>query len=154
MTAAADTTEQRKWSSNLMFLAAAIGSAVGISNVWKFTYVAGENGGGAFVLVYVCAIAFVALPALIAERGLPLAEAIERVLQHPAVGSKQFLITIGDRSVGGLVARDQMVGPWQVPVADAAVTLADFVGTCGESVIFLGVSRQYNRSSFYPSKRA
>jgi len=60
-------TEQRKWSSNLMFLAAAVGSAVGISNVWKFTYVAGENGGGAFVLVYICAIAFIALPALIAE---------------------------------------------------------------------------------------
>jgi NSS family neurotransmitter:Na+ symporter len=50
-----------------MFLAAAIGSAVGISNVWKFTYVAGENGGGAFVLVYVGAIALIALPALIAE---------------------------------------------------------------------------------------
>lgn len=50
-----------------MFLAAAIGSAVGISNVWKFTYVAGENGGGAFVIVYVAAIAFIALPALIAE---------------------------------------------------------------------------------------
>ena len=60
-------TEERKWSSNLMFLAAAIGSAVGISNVWKFTYVAGENGGGAFVIVYVAAIAFIALPALIAE---------------------------------------------------------------------------------------
>lgn len=59
--------EPRKWSNHLMFLAAAIGSAVGISNVWKFTYVAGENGGGAFVLVYVFAIAFVALPALIAE---------------------------------------------------------------------------------------
>lgn len=57
----------RKWSSHLVFLAAAIGSAVGISNVWKFTYVAGENGGGAFVLVYVAAIALVALPALIAE---------------------------------------------------------------------------------------
>lgn len=57
----------RKWSSQLAFLAAAIGSAVGISNVWKFTYVAGENGGGAFVLVYVGAVAFVALPALIAE---------------------------------------------------------------------------------------
>jgi len=57
----------RKWSSHLAFLAAAIGSAVGISNVWKFTYVAGENGGGAFVLVYVGAVAFVALPALIAE---------------------------------------------------------------------------------------
>jgi len=63
MGAAAD----RKWSSHLAFLAAAIGSAVGISNVWKFTYVAGENGGGAFVLVYVGAVAFVALPALIAE---------------------------------------------------------------------------------------
>lgn len=67
MTGAADKTNKRRWSSNLMFLAAAIGSAIGISNVWKFTYVAGENGGGAFVLVYVCAIAFVALPALIAE---------------------------------------------------------------------------------------
>jgi NSS family neurotransmitter:Na+ symporter len=50
-----------------MFLAAAIGSVVGISNVWKFTYVAGENGGGAFVIVYVLAIACIALPALIAE---------------------------------------------------------------------------------------
>ncbi|MDE0062161.1 MAG: sodium-dependent transporter [Gammaproteobacteria bacterium] len=57
----------RRWSSNLMFLAAAIGSVVGIANVWKFTYVAGENGGGAFVIVYVLAVALVALPALIAE---------------------------------------------------------------------------------------
>lgn len=51
-----------------------------------------------------------------------LAEAINRVLQMPAVGSKSFLITIGDRTVGGLVARDQFVGPWQVPVADVGVT--------------------------------
>ena len=58
---------ERRWSSKLMFLAAAIGSVVGISNVWKFTYVAGENGGGAFVIVYIAAIAFIALPALIAE---------------------------------------------------------------------------------------
>jgi NSS family neurotransmitter:Na+ symporter len=57
----------RHWSSNLMFLAAAVGSAVGISNVWKFTFVAGENGGGAFVLVYVLAVAVIALPALVAE---------------------------------------------------------------------------------------
>ncbi|HKJ16549.1 MAG TPA: sodium-dependent transporter [Xanthomonadales bacterium] len=61
------TPTGRRWSSPFIFLAAAIGSAVGISNVWKFTYVAGENGGGAFVLVYVGAIALVALPALIAE---------------------------------------------------------------------------------------
>lgn len=67
MTSAPGNTDPRKWSSNLMFLAAAVGSAVGISNVWKFTYVAGENGGGAFVLVYILAIVFIALPALIAE---------------------------------------------------------------------------------------
>ena len=56
------------------------------------------------------------------------------VLRFPAVGSKSFLITIGDRSVGGLVARDQMVGPWQVPVADAAVTLHSFHGYAGEAM--------------------
>jgi phosphoribosylformylglycinamidine synthase len=57
-----------------------------------------------------------------------------RVLRFPAVGSKSFLITIGDRSVGGLVARDQMVGPWQVPVADASVTLHGFRGFGGEAM--------------------
>ncbi|KAJ9640051.1 phosphoribosylformylglycinamidine synthase [Coniosporium apollinis] len=51
-----------------------------------------------------------------------LSEAVDRVLALPSVGSKSFLITIGDRSVGGLVTRDQMVGPWQVPVADVSVT--------------------------------
>ena len=49
-----------------------------------------------------------------------LGEAIARVLRHPSVGSKAWLITIGDRTVGGLCARDPMVGPWQVPVADCA----------------------------------
>ena len=63
-----------------------------------------------------------------------LAEAIDRVLRHPTVGSKSFLVTIGDRTVGGLNARDQMVGPWQVPVADCAVTLADFEGYAGEAM--------------------
>ncbi|MEQ1805682.1 MAG: phosphoribosylformylglycinamidine synthase, partial [Burkholderiaceae bacterium] len=56
------------------------------------------------------------------------------VLRHPSVASKRFLITIGDRTVGGLSSRDQMVGPWQVPVADCAVTLADFVGFAGEAM--------------------
>ncbi len=56
------------------------------------------------------------------------------VLRHPTVGSKSFLITIGDRSVGGLCSRDQMVGPWQMPVADCAVTLADFEGYAGEAL--------------------
>ncbi|MFZ5724161.1 MAG: phosphoribosylformylglycinamidine synthase [Pseudomonadota bacterium] len=65
---------------------------------------------------------------------LPLAESIERVLRLPTVASKAFLITIGDRSVTGLVAREQMVGPWQVPVADCAVTAAAFDTVAGEAM--------------------
>lgn len=56
------------------------------------------------------------------------------VLRHPSVASKRFLITIGDRTVGGLTHRDQMVGPWQVPVADVAVTLGDLAGFAGEAM--------------------
>jgi phosphoribosylformylglycinamidine synthase len=66
--------------------------------------------------------------------GIGLREAAYRVLHLPAVADKSFLVTIGDRTVGGLCARDQMVGPWQVPVADVAVTLADFVGHAGEAM--------------------
>ena len=62
-----------------------------------------------------------------------LREACYRVLRAPTVASKSFLVTIGDRTVGGLSARDQMVGPWQVPVADCAVTLTDFDGYAGEA---------------------
>src|SRR3546814_547805 len=65
---------------------------------------------------------------------LDLHEAGLRVLAHPTVASKSFLVTIGDRSVGGLTARDQMVGPWQLPVADCAITLADFEGHAGEAM--------------------
>ncbi len=65
--------------------------------------------------------------------GINLAEAIDRLLRFPAVASKQFLITIGDRSITGLVAREQMVGPHQVPVADLAVTLGGFRTYEGEA---------------------
>jgi len=61
-------------------------------------------------------------------------DAAYRVLQFPAVADKTFLVTIGDRTVGGLCARDPMVGPWQVPVADVAVTLMDFDGYAGEAM--------------------
>jgi phosphoribosylformylglycinamidine synthase len=61
-------------------------------------------------------------------------EAAMRVLKLPTVADKSFLITIGDRSVGGLVARDQMVGPWQIPVADAAVTASGYNDYCGEAM--------------------
>ena len=65
---------------------------------------------------------------------ITLDDAVTRVLQHPTVANKTFLITIGDRTVGGLSSRDQMVGPWQVPVADCAVTLSDHDGTRGEAM--------------------
>ncbi|MFO1250425.1 MAG: phosphoribosylformylglycinamidine synthase [Inhella sp.] len=66
--------------------------------------------------------------------GIELEPAARAVLRHPSVASKRFLITIGDRTVGGLTHRDQMVGPWQVPVADCAVTLADYQGLAGEAM--------------------
>ncbi|HLD69108.1 MAG TPA: phosphoribosylformylglycinamidine synthase, partial [Pseudomonas sp.] len=65
---------------------------------------------------------------------LAIDEAVTRVLHHPAVASKSFLITIGDRTITGLVARDQMVGPWQVPVADCAVTATSFDVYTGEAM--------------------
>ncbi|WP_259756891.1 phosphoribosylformylglycinamidine synthase [Pseudomonas sp. GCEP-101] len=69
-----------------------------------------------------------------AAAGLDLTESTERVLRHPAVASKNFLITIGDRTITGLVARDQLVGPWQVPVADCAVTATSFDVYTGEAM--------------------
>jgi len=66
--------------------------------------------------------------------GVGLQQAVIDVLGHPTVASKRFLVTIGDRTVGGLTHRDQMVGPWQVPVADVAVTLADYAGFAGEAM--------------------
>jgi len=65
---------------------------------------------------------------------LSLADAVHRVLSHPAVADKTFLIAIGDRTLGGLICRDQMVGPWQVPVADCAVTAAAFDVYTGEAM--------------------
>lgn len=65
---------------------------------------------------------------------LDLREAGLRVLAHPSVASKNYLVTIGDRSVGGLVARDQMVGPWQLPLADCAIALDDFSGYTGQAL--------------------
>ncbi len=68
------------------------------------------------------------------SEGVDLSEAAQRVLSVPAVASKSFLITIGDRSITGTVARDQFVGPWQVPVADVAVTTSSYDGYVGEAM--------------------
>ncbi len=66
--------------------------------------------------------------------GIGVEQAAGRILRLPTVGNKTFLVTIGDRSITGMVARDQMVGPWQVPVADVAVTVADYDGYAGEAM--------------------
>lgn len=66
--------------------------------------------------------------------GIKLEDAIDRVLRFPAVAAKTFLITIADRSVTGLVARDQMVGPYQVPISDVAVTASSFQAYTGEAM--------------------
>ncbi|GGZ00381.1 phosphoribosylformylglycinamidine synthase [Pseudoduganella plicata] len=66
--------------------------------------------------------------------GVDLVDAAQRVLLSPTVGDKSFLITIGDRTVGGTSVRDQMVGPWQVPVADCAVTTLSYEGYLGEAM--------------------
>jgi phosphoribosylformylglycinamidine synthase len=71
---------------------------------------------------------------LFAGDALDVREAAYRVLQFPAVADKTFLVTIGDRTVGGLCARDPMIGPWQVPISDVAVTLMDFDGYAGEAM--------------------
>ena len=66
--------------------------------------------------------------------GTTIAESLDRLLCLPTIADKSFLITIGDRSVGGMISRDQMVGPWQVPVADVAVTLNSYDGYGGEAM--------------------
>jgi phosphoribosylformylglycinamidine synthase len=72
--------------------------------------------------------------AALALADIDLRDAAYRLLKFPAVADKTFLISIGDRTVGGMISRDQMVGPWQVPVADVAVTLSDYFGHTGEAM--------------------
>ena len=67
-------------------------------------------------------------------REMQIRDAAYRLLRFPAVADKTFLISIGDRSVGGLISRDPFVGPWQVPVSDVAVTLSDYTSTSGEAM--------------------
>ena len=72
-------------------------------------------------------------PEPLSLEGMSLEEAASRILRHPAVADKTFLVSIGDRTVGGLCSRDPFVGPWQVPVSDCAVTLLDYDGCAGEA---------------------
>ena len=72
-------------------------------------------------------------PSALDMTGVTIGEALSRVLRNPTVADKTFLITIGDRTVGGLCSRDQCVGRWQVPVADCATTFLAFEGYAGEA---------------------
>ncbi|HEV7614479.1 MAG TPA: phosphoribosylformylglycinamidine synthase [Steroidobacteraceae bacterium] len=74
------------------------------------------------------------LPSHLSTSGTTIGESLDRLLCLPAIADKSFLITIGDRSVGGMIGRDQMVGPWQVPVADVAVSLNSYDGYGGEAM--------------------
>jgi phosphoribosylformylglycinamidine synthase len=73
-------------------------------------------------------------PAALSTAGITIAESLDRLLSLPTIADKSFLITIGDRTVGGMISRDQMVGPWQVPVADVAVSLNSYDGFGGEAM--------------------
>jgi phosphoribosylformylglycinamidine synthase len=73
-------------------------------------------------------------PIPLTTAGANIAESLDLLLCLPTIADKTFLITIGDRSVGGMISRDQMVGPWQVPVADVAVSLSDYEGYTGEAM--------------------
>jgi phosphoribosylformylglycinamidine synthase len=68
------------------------------------------------------------------SKNIEISSAVEKILNFPTVASKKYLITIGDRTVSGLIHRDQMVGPWQVPVADCGVTIRDFSSNAGEAM--------------------
>ena len=106
------------------------------------------NGGGAYAIDLPMDVLFGKAPKMhrdtrhppaprwpeLRTDGIDLHAAGLRVLAHPTVASKQFLVTIGDRSVGGLTARDQMIGPWQLPLADCAITLSGFDGQVGEAM--------------------
>jgi phosphoribosylformylglycinamidine synthase len=70
----------------------------------------------------------------LATTGITLGESLERLLRLPTIADKSFLITIGDRTVGGLISRDQLVGPWQTAVADVGVSLSDYTGHGGEAM--------------------
>jgi phosphoribosylformylglycinamidine synthase len=77
---------------------------------------------------------FVGYKSIMCFNNYSLKEIVDRVLSLPTVASKSFLITIGDRSVTGLVSRDQMVGPWQVPISDVGVTCSSFMSKEGEAM--------------------
>ncbi|MDX1635620.1 MAG: sodium-dependent transporter [Marinobacter sp.] len=140
-------TKRAEWSSRMAFILAATGSAVGLGNIWKFPYVTGENGGGAFVLVYLVCIAAVGLPIMMAEvligrrGGLSPVASMRHLAQRD--GHKpawQLVAGIGMLAAFLILSFYSMIGGWAVSYVGAAIT-GDFTGQSAEAIgeIFTGL---------------
>ncbi len=140
-------SKRAHWSSRMAFILAATGSAVGLGNIWKFPYITGENGGGAFVLMYLVCIAAVGLPIMMAEvligrrGGVSPVASMRRLAQRD--GHKpawQLVAGIGMLAAFLILSFYSMIGGWAVSYVGAAVT-GDFTGQSAEAIgaIFSGL---------------
>lgn len=128
------------WSSRWAFVMAATGSAVGLGNIWKFPYITGENGGGAFVLVYLACIAVVGLPILIAEvmlgrkgRKSPIASMRELIRQHNANAGWVSIGTLGTIAAFLILSFYSVIGGWAINYVGYTIS-GDFVGQTSDAV--------------------
>lgn len=136
--AAASESMHGMWSSKLMFILAAAGSAVGLGNIWRFPYVAGENGGGAFVLVYLLCIALIGIPIMTSEillgragRQSPIHTMRDLALQSGASHRWQFIGWMGAVAGFMILSFYGVIAGWAMAyVVDSAA--GDFVGVTGE----------------------
>lgn len=128
------------WSSRWAFIMAATGSAVGLGNIWKFPYITGENGGGAFVLVYLACIAVVGLPILIAEvmlgrkgRKSPIASMRELIREHNANAGWVSIGTLGTIAAFLILSFYSVIGGWAINYVGYTIS-GDFVGQTSDAV--------------------
>lgn len=136
-------TQGRRWSSRLIFLIAAIGFAVGLGNLWRFPYLAGQNGGGAFVLLYVAAVFIIGLPLVVAELAVGRAGGADPVRAWRKVaageGASPWWSAIGYLGIGAsflVVSFYCVIGGWTLAFAWDAVSM---LATSGKAVNFTGL---------------
>ncbi|MBB1487453.1 sodium-dependent transporter [Oceanospirillum sediminis] len=134
------TAGHQNWSSRWAFVLAATGSAVGLGNIWKFPYITGENGGGAFVLVYLLCIAAVGLPILIAEIMLgrkgaksPIASMRDLISKHNASSGWVSIGAIGTLAAFLILSFYSVIGGWAINYVGYTVS-GDFIGKDGDAV--------------------
>ncbi len=139
-TTSATSHQGLNWSSRWAFILAATGSAVGLGNIWKFPYITGENGGGAFVLVYLACILAVGLPILIAEVMLgrmgarsPIASMRELIKRHNASAGWVSIGSIGTIAAFLILSFYSVIGGWAINYVSYAVS-GDFVGQTSDAI--------------------